>query len=165
MDIWSKVVILGVGGLLAGGRPCPLRLIWTGWGTVGREITVPNLFYCSNFSYCCPPTWSRGDWQSEVTVHGSAPAPVWPFRFTMDGRSTPVWPLSGGRKGLSGGPPHKQPWFGPLGVNSTWIYLIIFLLRVVSYWFILYKVKNLQHCVNFMDVCIQNGGDSPLFGS
>jgi hypothetical protein len=29
-------------------------------------------------------------------------APVWPFRFTMGGQSMLVWPLSGGREGLSG---------------------------------------------------------------
>jgi hypothetical protein len=103
-----------------GGRPCPLRLIWTRRGIVDREITVPNLLYCSNFSYYFPPMWSCGRWQSEVGAHGSVPAPVWPFRFTMGGQSMPVWPLSGGREGLSsvsggraaqaGGPPHRQPW-------------------------------------------------------
>ena len=75
---------------------------WIGQGTIDREINVPNLFYYSNFSYCCTPMWSCGGWQSEVAVHGSAPAPVWPFRFTMDGQSTPVWLLSGGHEGLSG---------------------------------------------------------------
>jgi hypothetical protein len=92
-------------GLLAGepgGRPCPLRLIWIGRGTVDREITVPNLLYCINFSYYFLPTWSCGGWQSEVVAHESAPAPVWPFRFTMDSQSMPVWPLSGGHEGLSG---------------------------------------------------------------
>jgi hypothetical protein len=44
--------------------------------TVDKEITVPNLFYCSNFSYCCPPMWSRGSWKSEVAVHRSTPARV-----------------------------------------------------------------------------------------
>jgi hypothetical protein len=32
--------------------------------TIDREITVPNLLYCSNFSYYFLPTWSRGGWQS-----------------------------------------------------------------------------------------------------
>jgi hypothetical protein len=86
----------------AGRRPCPLRLIWTGQGIVDREIIVPNLLYYSNFSYYCPSTWSRGGWQSEMAVHGSTSAPVWPFKFTMGGQSTPFWPLSGGREGLSG---------------------------------------------------------------
>jgi hypothetical protein len=63
----------------AGGQPCPLRLIWTGRGTVDREITVPNLLYCSNFSYYCPPTWSRGGWQlrylpMEVRRHSFDPS-------------------------------------------------------------------------------------------
>ena len=75
---------------------------WTGQGTIDREINVPNLLYYSNFSYCCLPMWSRGGWQSEVAVHRSAPALVWPFKFTMGGQSTPVWSLSGGREGLSG---------------------------------------------------------------
>jgi hypothetical protein len=52
----------------AGGRPYPLHLIWTRRGTVDREIIVPNLLYCSNFSYCCPPTWSHGGWQSKVST-------------------------------------------------------------------------------------------------
>jgi hypothetical protein len=70
LNIMIRVVIPGVrrpfGGRTgrAGGRPCPLCLIWTGWGTIDREITVPNLLYCSNFSYYCPPTWSCRGWQS-----------------------------------------------------------------------------------------------------
>ena len=40
-----------------GRRPCPLCLIWTGWDTIDREFTIPNLFYYSSFSYCCPPIW------------------------------------------------------------------------------------------------------------
>jgi hypothetical protein len=104
----TRVVIPGVrrpfGGHTgrAGRRPCPLRLIWTGWGTIDKEIIVANLLYYSNFSYYCPPTWSRGGWQSEVAVYRSASTPIWPFKFTMGGQSTPFWPLSGGREGLSG---------------------------------------------------------------
>jgi hypothetical protein len=87
----------------AGGQPCPLRLIWIGQGTVDREITVPNLLYCSNFSYYFPPTWSRGRWQSEVVAHRSLCAGArLTLLFTMGGQSMPVWSLSGGREGLSG---------------------------------------------------------------
>jgi hypothetical protein len=62
-----RVVISGVRrpfGGRAGGWPCLLCLIWTGRGTVDREITVPNLFYYSNFSYYYPPMWLCGEWQS-----------------------------------------------------------------------------------------------------
>jgi hypothetical protein len=34
--------------------------------TIDREIIVPNLLYCSNFSYYCPPTWLRRGWQSRL---------------------------------------------------------------------------------------------------
>jgi hypothetical protein len=50
------------GGLLAGRRPCPLCLIWTGRGTVDGEITIPNLLYCGNFSYYWQPTWHWTIW-------------------------------------------------------------------------------------------------------
>jgi hypothetical protein len=67
----SRLSYHAFGGLLAGvpsgragGWPCPLCLIWIGRGTINREITVPNLLYYSNFFYYCPPTWSRGEWQS-----------------------------------------------------------------------------------------------------
>jgi hypothetical protein len=46
----------------AGRRPCPLCLIWTGRGTVDGEITIPNLLYCGNFSYCWQPTWQWTIW-------------------------------------------------------------------------------------------------------
>jgi hypothetical protein len=72
------------------GGPVHYALYEPGEGTVDKEITIPNLLYCSNFSYCCPPMWSCGDWQSEVAVHGSVLAPVCPFRFTMGGQSMPV---------------------------------------------------------------------------
>jgi hypothetical protein len=70
------------GGLLAGepggraGGPVHYALYEPGGGTVDREITVPNLLYCNNFSYYFPPTWSRGGWQFEVAAHGSVLAPV-----------------------------------------------------------------------------------------
>jgi hypothetical protein len=99
-----RVVIPGVrrpfGGRTgwAGGRPCPLRLIWTGRGTVDREITVPNLLYCSNFSYYLPPTWSRGGWQSEVAAHGSVPAPVWSLYLPWAVSQCPFDPYRAGAK-------------------------------------------------------------------
>jgi hypothetical protein len=64
----DRVVIPGIrrpfGGHTGrvGGRPYPLRLIWTRRGTIDREIIVPNLLYRSNFSYCCPPTWRLIVW-------------------------------------------------------------------------------------------------------
>ena len=65
LSYWaSGGLLVGVPGGRAGRRPCPLRLIWTRRSTVHKEITIPNLLYCSNFSYYCPPTWSRGGWQS-----------------------------------------------------------------------------------------------------
>jgi hypothetical protein len=63
-----RVVIPGVrrpfGGRTgqAGRPPCPLCLIWTGRGTVDGEITIPNLLYCGNFSYCWQPTWQWTIW-------------------------------------------------------------------------------------------------------
>jgi hypothetical protein len=88
-QLMLRVVIPGVwrpfGGRTrrAGGWPYPLRLIWTGRGTVDREITVPNLVYCSNFSYYFPPTWSCGGWQSEMVAYESGPVLGWPSKFTM----------------------------------------------------------------------------------
>jgi hypothetical protein len=137
----ARVVILGIQRPFGGHtrRPCPLCLIWTGRGIIDRETTIPNLLYCSNFSYGCPLTWSHGDWKSEVAVHRSASAPVWPFRFTMDGQSTPVWPLSVGHAGLSrrraGGPPHKQPWF-PHAVNLNSVvfpFILCFTLQTILF--------------------------------
>ena len=89
-------------GLLAGERPCPLCLIWTGQGIVNKEIIVPNLLYYSTFSYYFLLMWSRRGWQFEVVAHGSALVPVWPFKFTMGSQSMPVWPFSGRHKSLSG---------------------------------------------------------------
>jgi hypothetical protein len=91
------------GGLLAGepgGRPCPLRLIWTGRGTVHREITVPNLLYCSNFSYYFPPTWSRGGWQFEVSANGSVTVPVWPFYLPWAVSQCPFDPYRAARRSI-----------------------------------------------------------------
>jgi hypothetical protein len=102
--ISTRVVIPGVrrpfGGRTgrAGGRPCPLRLIWTGRVTVDREITIPNLLYCNNFSYCFPPTWLRGGWQSEVAADGSVPAPVWPFYLPWAVSQCPFDPYRVGAK-------------------------------------------------------------------
>ena len=79
-------------------QPCPLCLTWTDRGTIDREIIVPNLLYCSNFSYYFLPIWSRAGWQFEVAAHRSVPAPVWPFKFTMGNQSMPIWSLSGGTK-------------------------------------------------------------------
>jgi hypothetical protein len=108
----SRVVIPGVRRPF-GGRTCPLRLIWIGRGTIDREITVPNLLYCSNFSYYFPPTWSRGGWQFEVAAHGSVPAPVWPFYLPWAVSQCPFDPYRAGAKVYrayrAGGPPHRQP--------------------------------------------------------
>jgi hypothetical protein len=104
LGVKNRVVIPGVrrpfGGRTgqAGGRPCPLRLIWTGRGTVDRGITVPNLLYCSNFSYYFPPTWSRGGWQFEVAAYGSVPAPVWPFYLPWTVGQCPFDPYRAGAK-------------------------------------------------------------------
>jgi hypothetical protein len=52
----------GVLGGRAGGRSYPLLLVWIGRDTVEREITIRNLFYCTNFSYCCWATWRWTVW-------------------------------------------------------------------------------------------------------
>jgi hypothetical protein len=71
----ARVVIPGVrrpfGGRTgrAGGRPCPLCLIWTRRGTADGEITSPNLLYCSNFSYCWQPTWQWAIWGGSPRIY------------------------------------------------------------------------------------------------
>ena len=125
----------------AGRRPCPLRLIWTGWGIVGKEITVPNLLYCSNFSYCFLSTWSRGGWQYKVAIHESAPTLVWSFKFTMGGQSTLVWLVMTGMKVYwvyrAGGQPAPQTTLNSamiasaLSANSHFFFSILLVLKLL----------------------------------
>jgi hypothetical protein len=62
-----RVVIPGVRRLFGGrtGRAALSITPYMNWGgIIDREITIPNLLYCNNFSYYCPSTWSCGGWQS-----------------------------------------------------------------------------------------------------
>jgi hypothetical protein len=84
---------------------------------VDREIIVPNLLYCSNFSYYCPPTWSRGGWQSRWLPTEVHLRPFDPSNLPWAVSQCPFDPYWAGVKvyqayragGQAGGPPHRQP--------------------------------------------------------
>jgi hypothetical protein len=108
-----RVVIPGIQrpfGGVPSGRPCALYLIWTRGGIVDREITVPNLLYCSNFSYYCPPTWSRGGWQSRWLPTEVRRRLFDPSNLPWVVSQCPFDPYRAGAKVYrAGGPPHRQP--------------------------------------------------------